>query len=259
VFRASPFAAWRFGKWRVSGGLHVDAARLRVGRQLDFIDTEGDVLVDMDGTGVGLDAAAFYQATDDVDVGLTYKSRTGIDLAGAADFEATPDAFSMKTVDQNATAHVTIPDRIALGAAWRTGEWTVLGDLEIATWSVYDELVIDFENDATPDAKQTNNWTTTVGLRAGTEWRFARGWVGRGGAFYDPSPAQDDTLAPSSPDSSRVGVTLGATRAIGTDWYVDAFAEHLQLLGRQSQNENSLAAEYSGHARMLGFGVRYQR
>jgi hypothetical protein len=52
---------------------------------------------------------------------------------------------------------------------------------------------------------------------------------------------------------------VGATRAMGSDWYLDAFAEHMQLLGRQSQNENSLDAEYSGHARMIGFGVRYQR
>ncbi len=259
VFRASPFVAWRLGKWRVAGGFHIDAARLRVGRQLDFIDVEGDVFIDMDGTGVGVDAAVFYQAHEDVDVGLSYKSRTSIDFAGGADFEATPDAFSMKTVDQNATTHLTVPDRIALGAAWRTGDWTVLGDLEMTLWGVYDELVIDFENEATPDAKQTNNWTTTVGLRAGTEWRFAPGWVGRGGAFYDPSPAQDDTIAPSSPDSSRIGVTIGASRAVGRDWHIDGFAEHQQLLGRTSQNEDSLDAEYIGHARMIGVGVRYQR
>jgi long-chain fatty acid transport protein len=259
VFRASPFVAWRFGNWRVAGGLHVDRARMRVGRQLDFIDVEGDVAIDMDGTGWGVDAAVFYRASDRVDVGLSYKSRTGIDLSGGADFES-PDAFSMKTADQNASARITIPDRIALGGRWQArDDLGVLADLEMTLWGVYDELVIDFANDATPDARQVNNWKTTVAVRTGAEWKFRPGWVGRAGVFFDPSPAQDDTLAPSSPDSSRTGVTLGASRALGDAWTVDVFAEHMQLLGRESRNENALEARYGGHAQLFGFGVRYQQ
>ena len=43
VFRAAPFFAWRAGRVRVSGGVHLDAGSLEVERRLDFIDTEGDV------------------------------------------------------------------------------------------------------------------------------------------------------------------------------------------------------------------------
>ncbi len=257
VFRASPFVAYSFGKLKVSAGMHVDRTRMRVGRQLDFIDVEGDVFIDMDGTGWGVDAAAFYSATDDLDVGVTYKSRTSVSLSGGADFDS-PDAFSLKTTDQNAGTELTIPDRLAVGAAYRAGTVTVIGDVEMTMWGVYDEIVIDFEMDATPNAVQVNNWKNTMALRAGAEWRPAAGWVARGGAFYDPSPAQDDTLAPSSPDSSRVGLTIGATKAVSKAWHVDAFAERMQLLGRTSANENALAAEYGGHAHMVGFGLRYQ-
>jgi long-chain fatty acid transport protein len=258
VFRAAPFVAWRFGKLRVSGGLHIDAARMRVGRQLDFIDVEGDVFIDMSGSGYGVDASVFYQAHPTVDVGLTFKSRTTFDLSGGADFEA-PDAFSMKTADQHAKTEITTPDRIALGARWQHDQWAVLGDLEMTRWSLYEKVVIDFENEATPDATQTNNWQTTVTLRTGAEWRFLPGWTGRSGFYYDPSPAQDDTLAPSSPDSLRAGFTLGASRTLGADWTIDAFAEHMRLLGRESANDNALDARYRGSANLFGLGVRYQR
>ena len=256
VFRAAPFVAWRFGKLRVSAGAHVDAARMRIGRQLDFIDTEGEVAIDMSGTGFGFDASAFYRAHRNVDVGVSYKSRTGLDLSGGADFES-PDAFSEKTADQNASTSITTPDRIALGARYHRGSWAALADVEITMWGVYDQLVIDFENDATPDVTQTNGWQTTVALRGGGEWSY-RGWTARGGLYYDPSPAQDENLAPSSPDSSRIGATLGASRALGTDWAVDLFAEHMRLLGREAANDNALDARYGGSANLVGLGVRYQ-
>ena len=126
-------------------------------------------------------------------------------------------------------------------------------------WGVYDEVVVDFEMDATPDATQTNNWKSTVAVRTGAEWRFLPGWTGRGGLYYDPSPAQDETLAPSSPDSSRAGFTLGASRALGAEWHVDLFAEHMRILGRESANDNALDARYGGYANLFGLGVRYQR
>lgn len=257
VFRVAPFVAWRFGKLRVAAGLHVDAARMRVGRQLDFIDVEGDVAIDLSGTGVGVDAALFYRPSDELDVGLSYKSRTALDLSGAADFEA-PDAFSIKTADQHASTSITTPDRLALGARWRRGAWSVLGDLELTLWGVYDEVVIDFEQDATPDAIQTNDWQTTLAVRSGVEWSFSPGWTARGGLYYDPSPARDENLAPSSPDSSRAGLTLGASRALGTAWSIDLFAEHMRLLGRRAANEDALEASYGGYANLLGIGVRYQ-
>ena len=61
-FRTAPFVAYRFGKLRVAAGVHVDAARLQIARNLDFIDTQGDVTLDMAGRGYGVDASAYYPA-----------------------------------------------------------------------------------------------------------------------------------------------------------------------------------------------------
>src|SRR6476661_10823407 len=49
VLRAAPFAAYRLGPVRVAAGIHVDAARLQIERGLDFIDTQGDVRMDLTG------------------------------------------------------------------------------------------------------------------------------------------------------------------------------------------------------------------
>ena len=86
-----------------AGGLHLDMGDMRLSRTLDFVDAEGDVDLALRGQSIGAHLALFGQAYRDqhnqVDVGLTYKSRSTMDLSGEADFTS-PDAFSMKTADQ---------------------------------------------------------------------------------------------------------------------------------------------------------------
>jgi long-chain fatty acid transport protein len=259
VFRVAPFFAWApgDGRLRLAGGVHVDAGRLEVSRKLDFIDMDGDVAIDMDGVGLGADASVWYAAHASVDVGLVYRSRTTIDLEGAADFQA-PDAFSEKTADQVARSTLRLPDRVVLGARWHDGAWAAFLDAELAMWTVNDTLTIDFEREQTPDVQQVNDWGPALALRAGGEWTRGRLTL-RAGGFYDPSPAPDDTLAPSSPDSSRVGATFGASVRLGEAWLVDAFYERMTLLDRAASGDEALAASYGGHADLLGVGVRWQR
>jgi len=258
VFRAAPFVAWRAGRVRLAGGAHVDFGRLQIARSLDFVDTEGDVKLDLSGRSLGFDLAAFVTATSALDFGLSYKSRSTISLSGGADFTA-PDAFDAKTADQHATAELKLPDRAAAGARWHQGRVAVLADLIVSWWKVNDELVIDFENEATPDPVQRNNWQSTLGVRAGAEYRVQSATLVRGGAFIDPSPARDQDLAPSSPDSTRLGASVGLSRALTEDVTADVFYEYMQILSRAADNPESLEARYGGRAQFLGVGLRLHR
>lgn len=256
VFRAAPFVAYRLGRLRLAGGPHVDFGRLQVERSLDFIDAEGDVAIDLDGWGWGLDLSAFVDVTGEIAAGVSYKSRTSMALAGGADFTA-PDEFSLKAVDQTAAAELTTPDRITTGVAVDRGRWRALADLELTLWSVNDELVIDFERDATGEARQVNDWSTGVAVRGGGELMVTPTTIARGGMLVDLSPARAETLSPSSPDAHRLGVTAGASQALGRGLAVDLFYEYLHLVGRESANMDSLPARYGGRAHLVGVGVRW--
>ncbi len=258
VFRVAPFAAWDLGRVRVGGGVHVDRGRLRVARQMDFIDMEGDVAIDVAGTGVGVHLAAWAAATPEVAVGLTYKSRTRVAMAGGANFSV-PDAFAGRTPDQEASATITLPDRVVAGARWRRGRWTALADLELTAWGTYRELVIDFAQDQTPDVRQATRWRTTVAARAGGELQVSPRVVARAGAAHDPSPAPDETLGASSPDATRTALTAGASLAVSRSLTVDAFAEYLRLAERDTLGVESMAATYRGRATFVGVGVRWTR
>ena len=255
VLRAAPFVAWRFGALRVSAGVHLDAGRLQIQRNLDFIDTQGDVRLDLDGRGAGVDASVYWQARADLGVGLVYRGRTTIDFAGNANFTA-PDAFSGKTPDQTAQTTMTMPDTVVLGAHWRRGAIRAVADLEYANWSVNRKTTVAFANDSTPEAVQRNDWHDTVTVRAGGEWHREK-LVLRGGTYFDPSPVPAERLSPSSPDANRLGLTAGASYQFAADWSADLFAEHMWLLRRETTNVDSMAASYGGTAVVLGAGVRW--
>lgn len=256
VVRIAPFVGWGRGKVRVAGGVHVDLAHIAIERGLDFIDVDGDVQIDLRGAGIGADLSAWYDAGS-VDLGISYKSRTSIAMHGEADF-TTPDAFAGRAPDQHASSRLDLPDRIALGAVWTRGVVAVLADVEITAWGVNDELVVDFEEEQTPNARQVNAWETTVALRAGAEWRRGK-LVARGGGYYDPTPAQADHMAPSSPDSTRIGVTLGASYPVSRGVLLDASYGYMHLTGETSTNPESLMASYGGGAHFLGAAVRVTR
>jgi long-chain fatty acid transport protein len=258
VLRASPFAAWRFDRWRVAAGPHLDVASLAIRRRLDFIDTEGDVALDLRGVGAGLHVAAWYAASAELALGATYKSRTRVNLEGSADFTV-PDAFTGRAADQRARATLTLPDLIAVGAAWRRGKVALAADLGVAVWSVYDELTIDFAEVATSDVHTMTRWQTRLSVRGGGEYQAAPALTLRAGGLYDPSPAPADTLAPTSPDADRLGLTAGAGWAVRGDLQVDGFYEYLHLRGRASAGDEALAARYGGHAHLIGLGVSYRR
>ncbi len=256
VFRAAPFVGVAITpRVRVAVGLHVDAARMQVARNLDFISMAGDVAIDLDGQGVGADASVYVQAHRDVGIGLTYRSRTRIALAGGADFTA-PDAFAGRLPDQRATSELVLPDQLVLGTRVAFGAYAVLADIELTAWSTRTMTVIDFEHPDTPDVMQPDDWQNAVAVRTGGEYHRGRLAL-RHGAYLDASPAPSDRLVPSSPDTTRIGLTAGASWQLRPDFGVDAFVDSMWLLRRDSTNPEALAASYGGHAMIAGLGVRF--
>lgn len=253
--RVAPFAAYRFGPVRVAVGVHVDAARLQLERGLDFIDTQGDVKIDMAGQGVGADASAYFAPRPDLAVGLAYRSRTTIAFSGPANF-TTPDAFSAETPDQQAHTTMTLPDELVLGARWRRGELAALVNLAYTLWHVNDTTVVGFAQPQTPEAVQDNHWHDTLAVRAGGEWRRERLVVRAGGA-YDPSPVPANHLVPATPDATRLAVTAGAGWSVAPGWTADLFGERMWLLRRDTTSVDTMAASYGGSALVVGAGVRW--
>ncbi len=263
--RVAPFFALRLGgehgllrdfpDFRISIGAHVDVVRQEIRRALDFIDREGRVHLLMWGAGVGGDASLYWQATEELSFGFTYKSRTWMRLSGDADFTV-PEPFLGRAADQRVSSELVIPDRLALGAAWQQREFGVFADVTISLWSVRDRLVIDFERPATSDIDSPQRWRDTASFRLGGEVAIIPEIRVRAGGFYDMEAAPADTLAPTSPDMARVGVSLGGGFDITPELGVDVYYSFVSLLAREATGPDAPLARYAGDLHLVGLTLR---
>ena len=256
-FRLSPFVGFRFGPLRLAAGPQVDIGSLEIRRNLDFIDTEGNVRVLVRGHGLGGHASLFWDVAEWLKVGLSYKSRVRLPLSGGADFQA-PLSFVTRTPDQNARTQMNLPDKLTLGLASGFGQVRAFSDLGWTFWTVHRETVIDFDRENTPDTVLTHRWKSSLSARGGVEWDVRPSWMLRAGLYFEQTPVPAERLAPSSPDSDRLGLTCGGSLPLGRVWSLDLFYEYMALLSRTSASRDALLAAYHGHAHFLGLGLRYQ-
>jgi long-chain fatty acid transport protein len=159
--------------------------------------------------GYGGNAALLYRPLPDVlHFGLTYRSRIKLDFKGRADFDPNPD-FQPSLPDQGGKAKITLPDIVSAGAMFRpTERVTLTFDTNLTFWSVFDQLVIDF--DTAPDKVMERNNHNSFTFRLGGEWATpAEGLALRAGFIFDQNPSPKETLAPSLPDANRLDFALG--------------------------------------------------
>lgn len=255
VLRAAPFFAVRAGPVRLSAGVHFDRGMLAASRKLAIGDVDGDVRLDLRGTAVGWHGSIFFAPGPHLALGVAYKGRTTIPLAGDADFTLPGDA----SPDQQVLSEIRMPDRVAVGVRARLGPVALVADSEIVWWGVNERLFFDFAKRSTPDSEQRNGWHRTVSLRGGIEVARRGGFTARAGAFYDPTPVPDETVGPSAPDGLRTGFTFGIGQRLGGGWTMDLFYEMLKVAERRAPDDAAVDATYGGGAYMMGVGLSYRQ
>jgi long-chain fatty acid transport protein len=245
----------RFGRLRIGAGLHVDWANLDLQRALDFVDTSGTTHLALSGASAGGDASIFIEASETVSLGVTYQSRTAIHLDGNAHFQV-PQEFAGKAPDQRASSDLTLPDRVAAGIGWTRGRMALFADATVTVWTVADAQRIHFSNPATTDVTQQQHWAPSFSIHAGVERSVTPRIVLRAGAYYDHQAAPADTLSATSPDMSRIGLTLGGSIKLGRAVVIDDFLGVAFLLPRTSTSNDAIPASYSGFALFGGLAFR---
>ncbi|MGZ3443978.1 MAG: OmpP1/FadL family transporter, partial [Polyangia bacterium] len=258
VLRTAPSLSAHFGErgqFRIGAGAHIDYANLDLRRDLDFVDTSGSTNMQMSGVSAGGDASIFWQAMETLSLGLTYQSRTVLNLDGNAKFSV-PASFAGRAQDQRINSAITLPDRFALGSAWYHGRVALFADATLTLWSVNETQTIHFSQPGMADVTQAQHWQQSFSVRAGIEGAVARGMSLRAGAYYDHMAAPSDTLSASSPDAARVGITIGGTLRLPRGVCIDSFGAVAILVPREGTGPDAIPASYSGYVLYAGLAVR---
>ncbi|QDG50872.1 hypothetical protein FIV42_09045 [Persicimonas caeni] len=259
VFEVAGVVVWRpIDELSIAAGPRLGRSTVGYGRQIDAVDTEGSVQLAGDATGLGAQLALMYRPLDELTLGLSWRSRMHLDFSGWANFEDVPIELQQKAHDQYVTTELTLPDRIALGAAWAFDDAIASVDVTYWTWSTFQEFGIDFAHDQTPDVTQPRNWNDSITLAAGWE---QKGWVEdldlRVGLAFDMAPSPSNTLSPSSPDGNRLIPSLGAGYTVVDGLQVDVGYGHVVFMGAEASGD-AFPGSYDASAELLSLGVTYR-
>ncbi len=208
-------------------------------------------------TSIGVNAGVFYQASQSVSLGLSYRSTIKMEMdRGDATFKV-PASLQGQFPKTTFHAELPMPGGIQLGSGWQVNEKLLLAaDLQYVLWSSYKELNFDFEAESVPDSNNERNFENTLIYRIGAEYTILPQLLGRLGFAYDPTPIPKGYITPETPGANKLNYTLGLSY-----FFTDNISLDLSLMYiKANEREDGYApadfyGTYNSNAVLPGFGL----
>ncbi len=169
------------------------------------------------GMGYGVTVGALYDLNDKLSLGATFRTKTDVTMSGTA----TNPAFGAYGVaETDFDRDVSWPMWIGGGIAFKaTDALTITADVQYSQWSESEkEFQTEFKEPvwvnataATGDDKFVLNWKDATQIRVGAEYMVNDALALRGGYYYDPAPAPDETVNILFPSSTNNAFAAGGT------------------------------------------------
>lgn len=180
---------------------------------------EGRSRVKGDGEGQGFNLGLLYHITDNIDLGISYRSRIDINYNGDARFNI--PATGIGAIDpllantfQNGDVfidNIDLPSILAVGlSTTMIKNWTFEFDFYWINWSTFNKISADFKNPDTPDVIIPRDWHDSLFYSLGAKYQLNKSIVLRGGYMFRNTPIPSKTFDPILPDADNHIVTIGA-------------------------------------------------
>lgn len=207
----------------VMGGVKFDR---NISRNITNADGER-AHVQLDASGVtawGWTAGFMFNLTEKIRLGMNYRSEITMEARGGdAKFRNLPDFMiaSGYTPDAKFDADLPLPAELTAGISYEMNDkWLFAFDINLAKWSTYKALDVQFDN-AAGLSHNPRNYKDAVTYRLGAQYKASEKFSFRAGWYFDESPVQDGYFAPETPRNDSNGYTAGLTYQITPKLGVD--------------------------------------
>jgi long-chain fatty acid transport protein len=199
-----------------------------------------------DANGMGANIGAFYSFNEKWSAGLNY--RTSVEAKvdrGEATFSV-PGYLEQYFPETNFSASLNLPQVLSFGIGYKlNSKLSLAADVNFIGWSSYDSLQIDFElnTEKLEDISSARMYEDVFIYRLGVEYLACKNFYVRAGIYFDTSPVKDGYVTPETPDSDRIGITLGAGLLAGKHFQLNASLLYNQM---QQRTDTNLETGFSG-------------
>lgn len=228
--------------------------------------------VDVEGKdwGVGFNLGLMITPSQDLRIGVAYRSQVRHTLTGTAKWQVQSAAANLATLlnsvqagagtvvsqrllaaytDSDASLKVNTPDSFSVSFyKQQTPNTAVMGDLTLTRHSRFQELRVDFAN-SLPDSTTPERWTDTVRASLGVSHKLSDRLTLRGGIAYDQSPVTESNRTPSIPDGDRSWLSTGLNWKLDDKRSIDTALSFIHINSGSIRNfDNGGQVDANGNA-----------
>ena len=204
----------------------------------------------------GFNFGVLYDVSNDMSLGIAYRSEITIEVEGTGDFivpaAAAPVLAGGAFQDSAISGEVALPSSLSVSVAYDIDKLRLLGDVTWTGWSSFDELRIVYANPDQPDSVTTEEWEDTMRYSIGADYKYDNKTTLRAGIAYDETPVPSaQRRTPRLPGNSRRWISFGGTYEIDNSMVIDIGYSHLFMSDTQINNtfessQPALAATVTG-------------
>jgi long-chain fatty acid transport protein len=184
----------------VGGGLTYNKVTTDLRRALGVFGPNDLFRFEGHGHAMGFTLGTLWQPTKQHSFGLSYQSRTSVDLKG------TTDTIPLISGEPS-SARFDFPDVLIVGYSYRpTPQWNIEANLDWTNWDRLNTVTIKKASGNTPLAF---NWQSGFFYELGVTRYLTDSWNISAGYLYTENSVPDATYTPAVPDSNRSFYSLG--------------------------------------------------
>jgi len=173
---------------------------------------DATVRIKGDDSDTGFNVGVLFEFMAGTRVGVHYRSRMEYELRGDARFTDVAAPFAPVFADQAVTAPLAMPEVYSVSFFHHLSpDLALYADWSMWAWSCFDRLTVDFENPATPDFDQIQDWKNASIYSVGARWQKSERLTLRAGLVYNETPVPNESRRTARiPDSDRTWLCFGA-------------------------------------------------
>lgn len=270
IFTLTPTLSYKItDNLSLGAGFVFSFANVKLKQKTPQTPFVGDATISLDGkdkSAFGFSFGLMFKPTEQLTLGASFQSGIDYDFSGSAKTDGAKQLLDAKRLPMgDVIAKLKTPFNLAFGAAYQvTEDWLVSTDFQYVGWSSYDTLKADFVDPAYPDINSPRLYHNSFVIRFGTDYKLTEDLSVRGGFYFDKKPVEDDMVAPSLPETDRIGVTLGAEYKVLDN--LSLRGSFLYIRGNELKVENSkqyisgntpFNGVYNINATVLSIGLLY--
>ncbi len=227
-------------------------------------DGEGALHIEGDASNYGFNAGLQFAHPTGFSAGISYRSKIDMEVEGGdALFSNIPSSLATSFPAQNRVdVSLPLPANLDVGMSYHMTPDLLLGmALHYVFWGAYDELAFNFEENtpSLPDSHNKRDYSNTLIVRAGGEYRVSPTLFLRAGGYYDPTPVNSEYFSPETPSLNNLAFTGGASFIPNPNLSIDASILYIIGLEEEMQyTPENFGGTYATRIFIPGIGLTYQ-